>query len=278
MTDPTKDNLPSPIRLWESPAPYAHGTGPEHVPTLNAFFPKGASAPVAAMVVCPGGGYGDLADHEGSEYARWLATNGVAGLVLRYRLGPAGYRHPAMLLDAARALRLTRFRAREWNLDPARIGIIGSSAGGHLAASLLTHGDRGNPEAVDPVDRVSSRPDLGVLCYPVVTMGAATHVGSRQNLLGDDPPPTLLQLLSNEEHVSGDTPQCFIWHTMEDMVVPMENSTVFATALRAKGVPFELHVYQKGRHGIGLGGNVPGPYHRWTSDCLAWLREQGFIR
>jgi acetyl esterase/lipase len=278
MTNLTKENISAPVRLWEGPAPHANGTGPEHVPTLTVFLPEDAGTPSAAMVVCPGGGYGDLADHEGRGYDRWLAGNGVAGLVLQYRLGSAGYRHPVMLIDAARALRLTRFRAKDWRIDPARIGIIGSSAGGHLAASLLTHFDHGNPAAGDPVDRMSSRPALGVLCYPVITMGAATHAGSRKNLLGDDPSPARLKELSNEEHVSGDTSPCFVWHTMEDTVVPMENSTGFASALRGKGIPFELHVYQTGRHGIGLGGKIPGPYHRWTSDCVAWLREQDFIR
>jgi acetyl esterase/lipase len=198
--------------------------------------------------------------------------------VLKYRLGSAGYRHPCMLEDAARALRLVRFRAAEWKIDPKRIGIIGSSAGGHLASTLLTHFDAGVPSAPDPIDRASSRPQIGVLCYPVITMGELTHKGSRDNLLGPSPSPQLIDELSNERHVTKETPPCFIFATDEDKTVPVENSLEFAAALRRAGVPFELHIYQHGAHGLALGSKDydPSKWHPWTTECRRWLKEQGF--
>ena len=163
---------------------------------------------------------------------------GIAGFVLKYRLGSAGYRHPVMLQDAARAVRLVRARAGEWKLDPKRIGIMGSSAGGHLASTLLTHFDAGKPDAADPIERQSSRPDLGILCYAVITMvGPFTHQGSKHNLLGKDPSPELARELSNDLQVTKETPPCFIWSTYEDNAVPVENSLQFAEALRKAGVP-----------------------------------------
>jgi acetyl esterase/lipase len=269
---------PAPILLWPDGAPGALGKEPKDIPTLTAFFPEPDKATGAAMVVCPGGGYGNLASHEGKDYARWLNDQGMAGFVLKYRLGSAGYRHPRMLEDAARALRLVRFRAAEWKLDPKRIGIIGSSAGGHLASTLLTHFDAGDANAPDPIDRSSSRPDIGVLCYAVITMGELTHHGSRNNLLGPNPSPQLIDELSNERHVTKETPPCFIFHTDEDATVPVENSLEFAAALRRAGVPFELHLYQHGSHGMGLGSRSynPSQWHPWTTECRRWLKEQGF--
>jgi len=271
----------APFPLWPDGAPGALGQTTNDVPTLTPFVPDPAKATGAAIVICPGGGYGGLAEHEGSHYARWLNELGVAGFVLRYRLGSAGYRHPAMLQDAARAVRTVRARAAEWRLDPKRIGIMGSSAGGHLASTLLTHFDAGRAGAADPIERVSSRPDLGILCYPVITLvGPHAHRGSRNNLLGRDAPEALAETLSNEKHVTRDTPPCFLWHTWEDKGVPVENAMMFAAALRAAGVPFELHVYERGPHGMGLGTREwnPDARHRWTHDCAAWLRERGFAR
>jgi acetyl esterase/lipase len=269
---------PAPIPLWRDGAPGALGNAPTDIPTLTPFFPDPDVATGAAMVICPGGGYGGLAPYEGEDYARWLNTQGIAGFVLKYRLGSSGYRHPRMLEDAARAVRLMRFRASDWKIDPKRVGIIGSSAGGHLASTLLTHFDAGNPQAVDPIDRMSCRPDLGVLCYPVITMGKLTHQGSRDNLLGKNPSPQLIDELSNERHVTKNTPCCFIFHTDADAAVPVENSMAFAAALREAGVPFELHIYQYGRHGLGLGSHPydPAHWHPWTKDCQLWLKEQGF--
>jgi acetyl esterase/lipase len=269
-----------PILLWPSGAPGALGDEDKDKPTLTLYLPIAANAGGAAIVICPGGGYGGLADYEGEDYAVFLAENGIAGFVLKYRLGSDGYRHPAMLQDAARAVRTVRARAAEWGLDPKRVGIMGSSAGGHLASTLLTHFDAGDPKAADGIDRLSSRPDLGILCYAVITMGPLTHKGSRTCLLGENPSAEKIRLLSNELQVTPETPPCFIWHTWEDNVVPVENSLQFAEALRKAGVPFDLHIYQEGGHGLGLGGAAKdsAERHPWTNDLLCWLKIRGFVR
>jgi acetyl esterase/lipase len=266
--------------LWPEGAPGALGSAEKDVPTLTPFFPDPAKASGAAIVICPGGGYANLAQHEGEIYARFFADHGVAGFVLKYRLGSGGYRHPAMLQDAVRAVRTVRAHAGEWKLDPTRIGIIGSSAGGHLAATLLTHFDAGKSDAADLIERQSSRPDLGILCYAVITMSEFTHQGSKDNLLGRNPAAELVRDLSNELQVTKGTPPCFIWHTFEDRTVPVENSLQFAAALRRAGVPFDLHIYQKGGHGLGLGSRDydPAKLHPWTADCLFWLKAQGFVK
>ena len=264
--------------LWPDGAPGALGKADKDIPTLTPYLPEAGKATGAAIVICPGGGYGGLAPHEGADYARFLNESGIAGFVLKYRLGSGGYRHPVMLQDAARAVRTVRARAEEWKLDPKRIGIMGSSAGGHLASTLLTHFDAGKPDAADPIERQSSRPDLGILCYAVITLGEFTHQGSKRNLLGNNPAPDLVRALSNELQVTKDTPPCFIWHTYEDPGVPVENSLQFAEALRRAGVPCDLHIYQKGQHGLGLGTREwnPEKRHPWTRDCVFWLKAQGF--
>jgi len=265
------------IPLWQEGAPGKLGDRPQDRPTLTAYLPAPEARNGASMLILPGGGYAHLAPHEGAGYAEWFVKQGVTCYVLEYRVGPSGYRHPAMLQDAARGLRMVRAFARRDGLDPARVGIIGSSAGGHLAATLLTHFDAGNPQAADPFERESSRPDLGILCYPVITMGDATHGGSRKNLLGDNPPADLVALLSNEKQVTAQTPPCFIWTTSEDKTVPPENSLMFADALRRAGVPFDLHIYEKGPHGLGMGR--PGhPAPPWTDALLFWLRQRQFVK
>ncbi len=266
--------------LWPEGAPGALGKEDKDIPTLTPFLPDSARASGAAVVVCPGGGYAGLAPHEGQGYALWLNEHGIAAFVLKYRLGSGGYHHPAMLQDAARAVRLVRARAADWKLDTRRIGIMGSSAGGHLASTLLTHFDAGEPAAADPIERQSSRPDLGILCYAVITMGEFTHEGSKKNLLGAHPSQELVRELSNELQVTKATPPCFIWHSYEDKAVPVENSLQFAGALRQAGVPFDLHVYQKGQHGLGLGSLEydPTKWHPWTRDCIFWLKEQGWVK
>lgn len=263
---------PSAIRLWTGGAPGALGSADKDIPTITPYLPESEKATGAAVVICPGGGYGHLAEHEGKDYALWLKEQGVAGFVLKYRLGSDGYKHPCMLQDAARAVRLVRCRAAEFKVDTDRIGIMGSSAGGHLASTLVTHWDEGKPADEDPVERVSSRPDLGILCYAVVTLGVFTHQGSKRNLLGDKPPPELVWSLSNELQVTPRTPPCFVWHTWEDPAVPLENSLEFAGSLRRAGVPFDFHIYEKGSHGIGLAGG-----HPWTRDCSYWLKARGFL-
>jgi acetyl esterase/lipase len=266
--------------LWPDGAPGALGKEDKDIPTLTPYLPDPAKATGAAVVICPGGGYGGLAPHEGVDYARFLNDQGIAGFVLKYRLGPAGYHHPIMLQDAARAVRSVRARAGEWHVDPKRIGIMGSSAGGHLASTLLTHFDQGRPGDPDVIEQQSSRPDLGILCYAVITMGEFTHQGSKGNLLGKDPSPELVRNLSNELQVTKDTPPVFLWHTWEDNAVPVENTLQFAEALRKAKVPFDLHIYQKGQHGLGLGSNKWDPDHRhpWTQDLVYWLKVQGFAQ
>ena len=258
--------------LWPEGAPGALGKEDKDIPTLTLFKPAEGKATGAAMVICPGGGYGGLAQHEGKDYAEWLSENGVTCFVSKYRLGSGGYRHPVMLQDAARAIRTVRARAGEWNIDPARIGIMGSSAGGHLASTLLTHFDAGDPNSSDSLERASSRPDVGILCYPVITMGEKTHQGSRRNLLGNDASPELIKFLSNELQVTKDTPPTFLWHTVEDTAVVPENSILFALALQEHKVPYDLHLYEKGRHGIGLANG-----HPWTFECLNWLKLRDFV-
>jgi acetyl esterase/lipase len=266
--------------LWLNEVPSALGHEDKDTPTLTMYLPESSKATGAAMVICPGGGYGGLAAHEGDGYARFLNEQGIAGFVLKYRLGSAGYRHPIMLQDAARAVRTVRARAGEWKLDPKRIGIMGSSAGGHLASTLLTHFDDGKADAIDPIETQSSRPDLGILCYAVITMGEFTHQGSKNNLLGKNPSAELVTDLSNELKVTKETPPCFIWHTWEDKAVPVENSLHFADALRKAGVPFDLHIYERGPHGLGLGSREydPTKWHPWTRDCIFWLKERGFLK
>ena len=271
-----------PIPLWPGGAPGALGTAEHDIPTLTAFLPAPEKATGTVVVVCPGGGYGGLAGHEGAGYAEWLAENGIAAIVLKYRLGSKGYRHPAMLNDAARAVRLTRTKAAEWKIDAKRVGIMGSSAGGHLASTLLTHFDAGKPGDADPIEQQSSRPDFGILCYAVITMGPDTHGGSRQNLLGANPAPDLIELLSNEKQVTKTTPPTFLWSTADDNAVKVENSLEFAAALRRAGVPFDLHIYQRGPHGIGLSvgknGAAPGEVHPWAKDLLVWMRQNGWVK
>lgn len=266
----------TPMVLWPDGAPGAVGKDAVDSPTLTPFLPLNEKATGAAIIVCPGGGYSHLADHEGAPVAQWLNSIGITAFVLKYRLGPR-YHHPAPMQDAARAIRTIRARAAEWKIDPERIGILGFSAGGHLASTIATHFDSGKPDASDPIERVSSRPALAILIYPVITMGDKTHAGSKKSLLGDNPSPQLIALLSNEEQVTKDTPPTFLVHTMTDTAVPVENSQMFAAALRKAGVPFEFHLYERGPHGFGLGRDDP-ILSTWPARCADWLRIHGFAK
>jgi len=275
----SRAEMKSAIPLWPDGAPGALGTNTTDIPTLTPYFPDDTNTTGAAMVICPGGGYAHLAPHEGNDYALWLNQHGVTCFVLKYRLGSSGYHHPAMLNDAARAVRWVRAHADEYKIDAKRVGIMGSSAGGHLTATLMTHFDAGDTNASDVIERQSSRPDLGILCYAVISMGEFAHKGSRDNLLGKNPSPELVQLLSNELQVTTNTPPCFLWTTFEDKTVPMENTMLFAEALRKNHVPFALHVYQKGAHGMGLKDKPPfANPHPWANDCLFWLKEENFVK
>jgi len=261
--------------LWPGAAPGALGDSDEDKPTLTIRLakdnPKGS-----AVVVCPGGAYGMLAvDHEGRQIAEWLNARGVSAFILKYRLGPR-YHHPVELGDAQRAIRTVRAGAAEFHISPDRIGIWGFSAGGHLASTAGTHFDNGNPNAADPIDRVSSRPDFMILSYPVITMGDYTHRGSRRNLLGENPDPKLIELLSNELHVTPQTPPTFLFHTTDDDAVPVENSINFYMALRKAGVPAEMHIYAHGRHGVGLAPLDP-VLGTWGGLLERWLRRRGLL-
>jgi acetyl esterase/lipase len=230
----------------------------------------------ASILILPGGGYSSHADHEGEGYAQWFSARGIVSYVLNYRLGSAGHRHPAPLEDATQALRQIRARARKRGEDAAKVGVIGSSAGGHLAATLLTQFNSGDTASRHPVLRESSRPDFGILCYPVITMETFTHTDSRDQLLGVDANPELLRELSAENNVTPATPPTFIWHTGNDSAVSVENSLLFAGALRRAGVPFELHVYEQGAHGLGLpeAGRGAPP---WDEALAAWLQLRGVL-
>jgi acetyl esterase/lipase len=268
---------PVPMPLWLRGAPSAKGQDPADIPTIALYRPSAGTPTGAAIIICPGGAYGALADHEGHPIAVWLNGLGVIAAVLKYRLAPR-YGHPAPLQDVARAIRTVRARASEWGIDPNRIGVWGFSAGGHLASTIATHFDAGDSSATDPIERVSSRPDIAVLAYPVISMAdGITHEGSRRNLLGDSPSAELLADLSSEKHVTAQTPPTFIFHTANDPVVPVENSLLFAAALRAAKVPYELHVFERGPHGVGLAPDDPA-LSAWPTLLQHWLRVRGFIR
>lgn len=268
---------PAPIPLWPDGAPGAKGSAPEDIPSVQLYQPRADKASGAAIVVCPGGGYRALAPHEGHDVAVWLNSLGVTAVVLKYRLGPK-YQHPTMMQDALRAIRFTRSKAAEWKIDPNRVGIMGFSAGGHLASTAATHFDTGNLNARDPIERLSSRPDAAILCYPVITMtDPFAHKGSRLNLLGENPSQLLIDLMSNEKQVTEWTPPTFLFHTADDSGVPVENSLMFAAALRQKKVPHELHVFEHGRHGVGLAPNEPA-LGAWPKLLENWLRARRFVK
>ena len=266
--------------LWPDGVPGAKGTEAGDTPTLTIYQPEPDKATGAAIVICPGGGYGHLAmDHEGHQIGAWLNSFGVAGFILQYRHrnSGAGYGHPAPLQDVQRAVRTVRSRAKEWGVKPDRIGVLGFSAGGHLASTALTHFQDKVYEAKDDIDKASARPDFGVLIYPVISFTEwFTHKGSRQNLLGTEPNEELYQRFSNEKQVTSETPPTFLIHTWEDKGVPAENSIYFYLALRKAEVPAEMHIFAKGPHGFGLGKNIPGT-SAWPGLCQNWMKVAGFL-
>lgn len=245
-------------------------------PTLSSFPVARASKPSPAVIICPGGGYRRLGvTHEGSEITRFFNELGVSAFVLKYRIDP--YRHPAPLRDVLRSVRLVRSRAAELGIDPQRVGVFGSSAGGHLAASAGTLFDAPEGKTGAALDAVNARPDFLVLLYPVITMKPPhAHTGSRDMLLGKDADEAAIHALSVEEHVTSSTPPTFMVHTTEDRTVPSENSLLFYQALRAANVPAELHVYEKGPHGFGLRKDL-GPTSSWPQQCAAWLGARGLV-
>ena len=267
------------IPLWNGPAPQSHGSSPNDIPTLTVFLPEKSDATTPAVVICPGGGYMGLAfDSEGINEAKWFQSRGVAGFVLKYRLPGNGYPHPVPLLDAQRALRLVRSRAGEWNIDPAKIGIMGFSAGGHLAATLDTHFDAGNPQANDSIDKQSCRPDFAILVYAVISMkDGITHQGSKQNLLGPNPDPALVESLSNETQVTAQTPPTILVHAQDDNVVPIQNSRLMYEALQKAGVQSAFHKYPNGGHGFGFGCKPDRSPAGWLDKVYGWLKNQSLM-
>ncbi len=268
---------PEPTLLWPEGAPEAMGSDESDTPTIRVYLPPKETATGAGVVICPGGGYGILAyDHEGAQVAKWFNRIGVAGFVLRYRHAPK-YRHPTPIVDAQRALRFVRANSEKFGVAKNRLGVMGFSAGGHLASTSATHFDLGQKDAKDVVDRESCRPDFAVLCYPVISLTEPWgHGGTKKNLLGDNPDPKLVENLSNDKQVTADTPPTFLFHTGEDTGVPVENAIAFYSACVKAKVPAELHVYQIGPHGVGLAPADPAT-HGWKDRLADWMKANAFL-
>ena len=270
---------PKTVLLWPDGAPGALGAEEKDKPKLIEYVLPQAQSSGTAIVICPGGGYGGLAmDHEGHQIARWLNSLGVSAFILDYRHRGKGYGHPAPLQDAQRAIRVVRAGAKDFHIEPNQIGLLGFSAGGHLTSSAGTHFEPGQTDSPDPALQVSSRPDFLVLCYPVISfVSECAHKGSRRNLLGENPDEDLVKNMSSELQVTKETPPSFLFHTSEDAGVPPENSLLFYLALQKAGVPAELHVYEKGRHGLGLALETPGTAD-WSPRLETWLRTRGLLK
>ncbi|MFZ4767685.1 MAG: alpha/beta hydrolase [Roseimicrobium sp.] len=260
----------TPIPIWPQGAPGALAKTAAHSPTLTPYLPANPSG--AAILIVPGGSYGGIFPGQTEPFALWLNEQGTTAFVLRYRLGSSGYRYPSQLQDAVEAMRQIREQAARWKLDPHRIGAMGFSAGGHLVTTLLNRPEDGEVPGADTEGRASPRPDIAVVCYPVISMIAKPHQNSLKNLLGDAPGDELLRKTSSELQVRPGLPPIFLWHTSEDKLVPVEHTLLYAAALREHGIPHELHLYQSGGHGTGLIGTG----HPWFGDLLFWLRAHGF--
>ncbi|MEC5125976.1 alpha/beta hydrolase [Verrucomicrobiales bacterium BCK34] len=260
-----------PMELWPGGAPGALGESEKDRPTLTLHTPANATG--AAMLLIPGGSYQGIYEGQGEPFARWLNEQGITVFVLRYRLGKSGYRYPSQLQDAVEAMRQIRGNAGKWKIDPNRIGAMGFSAGGHLLTTLLNHPEDGEVEGREGGNEVSPRPDIAIVCYPVVSMITKPHLASRKNLIGESPDEELVRRTSSELQVRPGLPPVFLWHTSEDKLVPADHAFLYAAALRKEGVPLEFHLYQHGDHGTGLIGTD----HPWFGDLLAWLGKQDFV-
>lgn len=265
--------MPTSLKLWENGTPCYDPAAGQPETVITPYLVDGP-CDKGFVIVCPGGGYFGRSYHEGEPIAKMFNDAGISAAVLDYRVRP--YHYPAMLLDANRAVRFTRFHASDWQIDPHKIAILGFSAGGHLAVSACEHYDNGKPDG-DEIDRVSSRPDAGLFCYAVVTLrGDFTHTGTRDNFLGDlVDNEEMLHAFSGEEAVPDDAPPAFLWHTAEDEGVPFENSLHLAEAWHKKGATVEMHIYPHGRHGLGLAPEVPSAA-RWAKEAVYFLKELGF--
>ncbi len=246
------------------------------VPQYQVYVAPEGKRTGQAVVILPGGGYGILAmNHEGHDYAKWLNERGITGVVVKYRVGnpQLGYQFPVPFLDARRAIRTVRANAKEWGVDPAKVGVMGSSAGGHLASLCTTRfADTFPEEGKDAIDQLSARPDFSILIYPVISMGPVAHGGSRNNLLGKSPSPELLEKCSTEKQVTKATPPVFLLTTADDGV-DCRNSFDFASACKANGVPVTLHCFEKGGHGYGMNVAEKGNLAVWPSLLDGWLKR-----
>jgi acetyl esterase/lipase len=265
------DGAEKPVLLWPQGAPGALGETAAHSPTLTPYLPANPSG--AAILIVPGGSYGGIHQGQTEPFALWLNEQGITAFVLRYRLGSTGYRYPSQLQDAVEAMRQIREQAEKWKIDPNRIGAMGFSAGGHLVTTLLNRPEDGDVPGTDSKGRASPRPDIAIVCYPVISMITKPHAKSLMNLLGDAPGDELLRKTSSELQVRSGLPPVFLWHTSEDKLVPVEHALLYDAALREHGIPHELHLYQHGKHGTGMIGTE----HPWFNDLVFWLRAQKFI-
>jgi acetyl esterase/lipase len=262
------DAQPPRISLWNNHAPIDREKFAEEDAWITVHRAEKGNG--TTIVICPGGGYGGLVTGgEGHGIAQWLNGQGITGVVLEYRL-PAG-RPFVPLLDAQRAIRTVRANAKDWGVDPTRVGIMGFSAGGHLASTAGTHFDEGNADAADKVNRLGCRPDFMILVYPVITMDDTTHRGSRNNLLGATPSKELIELFSNEKQVTAKTPPTFLAHAVDDKPVPIENSRAFYKALQTHKIPAKLLELPSGGHGLN---GYQGPmWDAWQEQSLVWLEQ-----
>jgi acetyl esterase/lipase len=265
------------LLLWEHNVPNALGNAEKDKPKITVHFPAADKAVGTAVVVCPGGAYIGLAmNHEGDQIAEWFCSLGITAAILDYRHRGKGYGEPNPLLDVQRAIRTVRHNAAAWKIDPHKIGVMGFSAGGHLASSAGTHFDDVKEPSND-IDKVSCRPDFMILCYPVIVFDSpATHRGSQANLVGKEASKELIDYYSSEKQVTDRTPPTFLWSTTEDSCVPPENSIEFYLALRKHKIPAELHIFQKGRHGLGLAKGNTGT-EQWSTLCQFWLQNNGLL-
>jgi acetyl esterase/lipase len=273
---------PTTINLWGGKIPGPVSSDPQNVPTLTIQLANRDQTNGTAVVICPGGGYsGRATNHEGKQIAEWLNERGVHAIILKYRtVGESQISaplQPGPMLDVQRAIRTVRAQAKDYGVDPDRIGVWGFSAGGHLASTAATHFDEGDATANNPIDKASCRPDFAILAYPVITMGAMTHGGSKANLIGKQPDEKLVEFYSSEKQVTARTPPAFLFHTVQDQAVPIENSRMFKAACEKAGVPVELVEYEEGRHGVGLGLNTNLPLAEWSVKLDEWMRKRGLL-
>lgn len=264
------------IDIWEN-AVYQGTMDDGFRPVMDTYILKGTKKR-GAVLVCPGGGYGCTSEREAESIAVQFNVEGFHAFVLYYSVAPR--RHPQPLMDVSRAMCIIRENSEEWNIDHDKIAVCGFSAGGHLAASLGVHWDKPFLKGICDLHDGMNRPNALILCYPVITSGEFAHIGSFKNLLGEEPKEELLQKMSLEKHIHAGTPPAFIWHTVNDSVVPVENSLLFAHGLRYNNIPFEIHIYPEGDHGLSLAteetarhiSQIQPHAATWMKLCTEWLK------